>query len=119
VRASVSLCGGFHPTFGVEMRDDEDRVERVLFCFSCNEVGFTKVLARGADEPVVPHLSQGFLTVSGTRTGVDPIWWTVSLRCFLCCCLHGVYQLEFDRAVVIERRVAAARVVEAVDVFAN
>ncbi|MGD0838412.1 MAG: hypothetical protein ABSB49_17380, partial [Polyangia bacterium] len=40
--------------------------------------------------------------------GVDPIWWTVSLRCFL----HGLYQLEFDRAVVIERRVAAARVVE-------
>jgi putative transposase len=48
-------------------------------------------------------------------TGVDPIWWTVSLRCFL----NGLYQLEFDRAVVIERRVAAGRVVEAVDVFAN
>ena len=51
--------------------------------------------------------------------GVDPIWWTVLLRCLLRCFLHGVYQLEFDRAVVIERRVAAARVVEAVDVFAH
>ena len=55
------------------------------------------------------------LVIDDWGLGVDPIWWTVSLRCFL----HGVYQLEFDRALVIERRVAAARVVEAVDVFAN
>ena len=51
-----------------------------------------------------------------TRVGVDPIWWTVSLRC---CSLHGMYQLELDGAGVVDRRVAALDVVEAVDVVAD
>ena len=47
--------------------------------------------------------------------GVDPIWWTVWLRCLL----HGMDEFEFDRTVVVDRRVAALKIVEAVDVFAN
>lgn len=87
-----------------------------------DEVAFYDALA--ANESAVQVMGDAKLKVIATEliskvrtsvTGVDPIWWTVSLRCFL----HGLYQLEFDRAVVIERRVAAARVVEAVDVFAN
>ena len=49
------------------------------------------------------------------RGGVDPVWWTVFLRCFL----HGMHQLEFERAAVVERRVATLGIVEAVNVLAN
>ena len=49
------------------------------------------------------------------RLGVDPVWWTVFLRCFL----HGMHQLELERAAVVERRVATLGIVEAVNVLAN
>ena len=35
--------------------------------------------------------------------GVDPIRWTVSLRC----CFHRMNELELERALVVDRRVAA------------
>jgi hypothetical protein len=53
--------------------------------------------------------------VDSNGHGVDPVWWTVFLRCFF----HRMHQLEFDRAVVAERRVATFGIVEAINVLAN
>jgi len=50
-----------------------------------------------------------------TMFGLDPIWWTVFLRCFF----HRMHKLKFDRAVVVKRRVATFRIVEAINVLAN
>jgi len=59
-------------------------------------------------------------TASASRSiagdiGLDPIWWTVFLRCFF----HRMHKLKFDRAVVVKRRVATFRIVEAINVLAN
>jgi hypothetical protein len=74
-----------------------------------------KGLLRPRHRGTIPNSFKNVLTAN-VRTGVDPIWWTVSLRC---CSLHGMYQLELDGAGVVDRRVAALDVVEAVDVVAD